>query len=476
ARRAPGLFVVCVATYDYDGICVQIRGYVGTSDPVNRWDPSGLDWEWSGSAWERVPDTNPYVPKPLFRPEQVGGVSYIDASAYTAIRDAFIRSAFGDQASASQDGLVYGGSVGLASRPGSVIGIHNLVRPTTSFLGPFTLPEEGIGLHDPEVRKSAIAYGIGPGQVQRSLVLGDGTTTTYAASDFNDPSFLAAVSAYDSSANFEAGLDRALDHIDFDQALIAASQAARIGTVQDIVVGNAANAAGFALDLLLLGPSGEGAFLSAAIRDVVAPAIRTGVGSGAARLGSFAGRVASGARTSIDYARVVWHGAKGGFSNVFEYAVKMQPYMGRLSASQFERAYPIVAGLSRVLGTERSAAAVAKTVGADLADIGSYTAARYLGRGGYAASPGELIRRAAMAGGALRNGIGTTRLGSYSAAGQIIAGTGRAYGYWSVGSGGTGFAMGYIGPPSEFAVPTVNPIALPFELGLVLGGVLSGLD
>ncbi|MFP4451650.1 MAG: hypothetical protein ACLFP0_12065, partial [Rhodosalinus sp.] len=46
ALRAPGLVVVCVATYDYDGTCVQIRGYVGTSDPVNKWDPSGLDWVW----------------------------------------------------------------------------------------------------------------------------------------------------------------------------------------------------------------------------------------------------------------------------------------------------------------------------------------------------------------------------------------------------------------------------------------------
>ncbi|MDA3961458.1 MAG: hypothetical protein PF961_11760 [Planctomycetota bacterium] len=31
-----------MATYDYDGICVQIRGYVGTSDPINKWDPNGL--------------------------------------------------------------------------------------------------------------------------------------------------------------------------------------------------------------------------------------------------------------------------------------------------------------------------------------------------------------------------------------------------------------------------------------------------
>jgi len=35
---------VIVATYVYDGTRVPIQGYVGTSDPVNRWDPSGLDY------------------------------------------------------------------------------------------------------------------------------------------------------------------------------------------------------------------------------------------------------------------------------------------------------------------------------------------------------------------------------------------------------------------------------------------------
>jgi len=44
ALRAPGLVVVVVATCDYDGTRVPIQGYVGTSDPVNRWDPSGLEW------------------------------------------------------------------------------------------------------------------------------------------------------------------------------------------------------------------------------------------------------------------------------------------------------------------------------------------------------------------------------------------------------------------------------------------------
>jgi len=44
ALRARGLVVVCEIAYVYDGTRVQIRGYVGTSDPVNRWDPSGLEW------------------------------------------------------------------------------------------------------------------------------------------------------------------------------------------------------------------------------------------------------------------------------------------------------------------------------------------------------------------------------------------------------------------------------------------------
>ncbi|TQE98249.1 MAG: hypothetical protein FKY71_14825 [Spiribacter salinus] len=44
ALRAPGPIIVCVIAYEYDGIRVHIRGYVGTSDPVNRWDPSGLWW------------------------------------------------------------------------------------------------------------------------------------------------------------------------------------------------------------------------------------------------------------------------------------------------------------------------------------------------------------------------------------------------------------------------------------------------
>jgi len=47
ALRARGLVFAIVATYDYDGTRVQIQGYVGTSDPVNRWDPSGL---WAISA------------------------------------------------------------------------------------------------------------------------------------------------------------------------------------------------------------------------------------------------------------------------------------------------------------------------------------------------------------------------------------------------------------------------------------------
>jgi len=34
---------VIVATYVYDGTRVPIQGYVGTSDPINRYDPSGLD-------------------------------------------------------------------------------------------------------------------------------------------------------------------------------------------------------------------------------------------------------------------------------------------------------------------------------------------------------------------------------------------------------------------------------------------------
>jgi len=66
ALRARGLVVVIVATYVYDGTRVPIRGYVGMSDPVNRWDPSGLFWRlymnegsWAWT-WVDEPDVQEY--------------------------------------------------------------------------------------------------------------------------------------------------------------------------------------------------------------------------------------------------------------------------------------------------------------------------------------------------------------------------------------------------------------------------------
>jgi len=73
ALRAPGLVVVIVATCDYDGTRVHIRGYVGTSDPVNRWDPSGLAWLWNPEKfdWEWDPNPRYEIPDPDGGPGQV---------------------------------------------------------------------------------------------------------------------------------------------------------------------------------------------------------------------------------------------------------------------------------------------------------------------------------------------------------------------------------------------------------------------
>jgi len=35
--------------------------YAG-GDPVNRWDPSGLDWEWVNGQWEEIPGSVPVPP------------------------------------------------------------------------------------------------------------------------------------------------------------------------------------------------------------------------------------------------------------------------------------------------------------------------------------------------------------------------------------------------------------------------------
>ena len=56
ALRAPGTTVVCVIAYVYDGTRVQIRGYVGASDPVNYYDPLGLDRVSIIKNWRRHPE------------------------------------------------------------------------------------------------------------------------------------------------------------------------------------------------------------------------------------------------------------------------------------------------------------------------------------------------------------------------------------------------------------------------------------
>jgi RHS repeat-associated protein len=57
-------------------------------DPVNRSDPSGLDWRWNGSDWDYEPGTNPFVPYPLFKPtgSEFQEYTYIDAEKYVQLR------------------------------------------------------------------------------------------------------------------------------------------------------------------------------------------------------------------------------------------------------------------------------------------------------------------------------------------------------------------------------------------------------
>lgn len=57
-------------------------------DPVNRSDPSGLDWRWNGSDWDYEPGTNPFVPYPTFKPtgSEYQEYTYIDAEKYVSLR------------------------------------------------------------------------------------------------------------------------------------------------------------------------------------------------------------------------------------------------------------------------------------------------------------------------------------------------------------------------------------------------------
>ncbi len=97
------------------------------SDPVNKMDPTGLDWEWqssgvlaAGGEWKYVDGTDPFVPFPQFRPGDVGGVDYVGSEEYRSIRDSYSGAVLQVQAGglAEEDPfatLVVGGNGGFPS-------------------------------------------------------------------------------------------------------------------------------------------------------------------------------------------------------------------------------------------------------------------------------------------------------------------------------------------------------------------------
>lgn len=65
--------------------CIQYA-YCG-GDPVNRSDPSGLDWSWDGDKWAYAFGTDRDTPMPTVGPDSLGGTKYVDAEAYQRLRD-----------------------------------------------------------------------------------------------------------------------------------------------------------------------------------------------------------------------------------------------------------------------------------------------------------------------------------------------------------------------------------------------------
>ncbi|MBA3707204.1 MAG: tandem-95 repeat protein, partial [Planctomycetes bacterium] len=162
-------------------------------DPVNRSDPSGLDWEWSPnnsveqnpeSSWQYVEGTNPYVPKPLLSPGEMGGIDYVDAGTYQAVRDAYFGSMYDDtEAQLMESDATFG--VLLAFNP--------QYRQFANLTGPFELP----GFLDSTEKVTATAAGVGPRSAHSS----------------------AAITAYYSARRANSDLARAVRSIEFDRYL-----------------------------------------------------------------------------------------------------------------------------------------------------------------------------------------------------------------------------------------------------------------
>ena len=80
------------------------------NDPVNRADPSGLDWQWVAGAWNYVQGTDPFVPYPLFTPgangDQLYNVTYVNAGTYRRIRDAYCQRGFEKDLNASAQDFI----------------------------------------------------------------------------------------------------------------------------------------------------------------------------------------------------------------------------------------------------------------------------------------------------------------------------------------------------------------------------------
>jgi hypothetical protein len=405
------------------------------NDPVNKWDPSGLDWEWVGagngtnghqSGWKHVEGTSRYVPVPKFSPDQVGGIDYIDAGAYVAIRDAYMQGVFAQQVAQSQDGDIFGAQVGAASRPGQVLSVYNLARSTSSFLGPFELSPLA-ALEGGDVQKASIARGIGfmptpdiqvnPGGMQSTGSM-PVLLRSERAGGFDD-----AVQAYNQSAEYERGLGQSLAHVAFDQEMGRILQEDRILGIREAIVGTGATVAGVGIDLVLGGPSGEGMAIAAAIRSRVFSAIGQGFGRAATAVGS---RLqTAGINTFILHGQAV-----------------------RMATVRIAQSRAVVAGVR-------------------------------------AAAPSwNMFQKVTAGSGISRAGIGAAwnvykpiGYGLYGSLGQIIAGGSRTAYTYTVATGFVGSVSGLYGPDSEPTIPSANPLTLPFEVGQIVGGLLKvGLD
>ena len=127
--------------------------YAG-GDPINRSDPSGLDWQWEANNfveenpdgnWKYVPGTNPYVPMPTFKPKEMGGIRYVGADAYRAIRDGFYDAQFDIAANSS-------------SAYGLLLSWNRQFRQFANQSGPFQVDATLSGLES----QTSTAAGIGP--------------------------------------------------------------------------------------------------------------------------------------------------------------------------------------------------------------------------------------------------------------------------------------------------------------------------